>query len=70
MRPNIGNLRKRAKVLGMLITRGSTDEDARMFGGHEYVLHAPGADWENEHNNTLHIRRMDRLADSIRTSCV
>lgn len=45
--PHIGNLRKRAKALGMVITKATTDEDARMIGYHEYVLHTPGADWEN-----------------------
>lgn len=36
--PHFGNLIKRAKALGMKVTRVTTDEDARMFGGHEYVL--------------------------------
>lgn len=37
-KPHFGNLQKRAKALGLVVTRMSTDEDARYTGHHEYVL--------------------------------
>ena len=42
--PNIQNLRKRAKAFGLVVTKAS---DAWVTGYCEYVLHKPGADWEN-----------------------
>lgn len=45
--PHFGNLKARATKLGLIITKTTTAEDARIYGGHNYVLHAPGADWEN-----------------------
>jgi hypothetical protein len=43
-KPNISNLRKRAKVFGMIVTKAW---DASISGHCEYVLHFPGDDWEN-----------------------
>ena len=41
--PNINNLRKRAKLLGLVITKAS---DASVTGYCEYVLHRPHENWE------------------------
>ena len=51
--PNIHNLRRRAKALGFVITKATTDQDARDFGCHEYVLHDPNANWQRMQTNTL-----------------
>jgi hypothetical protein len=45
--PHYGNLKARAAKLGLVITKTTTTEDARIYGGHNYVLHAPGDDWDN-----------------------
>lgn len=48
IKPHFGNLKARAAKLGLVITKASTAEDAYWNGGrHQYVLHAPGDDWEN-----------------------
>lgn len=51
--PHYGNLKARAGKLGLIITRGTTEEDARMFG-HEYVLHEAGENWEDMRLFSLH----------------
>lgn len=45
--PHYSNLKARARKLGLIITKTTDADDARMFGGNEYVLHKPGQDWEN-----------------------
>lgn len=52
--PHFGNLSKRAKALGMKVTRVTTDEDARMFGGHEYVLTQADASTKTIDNASCH----------------
>lgn len=48
--PHFGNLSKRAKALGMKVTRVTTDEDARIYGGHEYALTQADASQERLDN--------------------
>jgi hypothetical protein len=45
--PNINNLRARAMRLGLVVTKTTSEQDARDFGQHLYVLHKDGEDWEN-----------------------
>lgn len=59
MKPNIHNLRKRAKQLGLVISRTTDAADVQIFGAHRYVLHEPNADWENMHDCTLYGIRSD-----------
>lgn len=49
--PHIANLRKRAKALGLVITKAN---DAYWTGYCEYVLHTPSDDWENMEMYSLH----------------
>lgn len=47
--PHFGNLKARATKLGLIIKKVSTAEDAYWNGGrHEYVIYAPGENWENK----------------------
>lgn len=46
-KPNIHNLRKRAKVLGLQITKQSTPEDIAMFGFTEYTINPIGEDTDH-----------------------
>lgn len=49
--PHIANLRKRAKALGLVITKAN---DAWWNGNTEYVLHTPQQDWEHMEMYTLY----------------
>lgn len=48
---NVMNLRKRAKTLGLVVTKAW---DASVTGYCEYVLHRPGQNWEHMPMVSLH----------------
>lgn len=52
-KPHFGNLQNRAKALGLVVTRMSTDEDARYTGHHEYVLTSADATVKQRNNARL-----------------
>lgn len=61
-KPHYGNLKARARRLGLVITRMTTDQDAYNFGGHEYVLTSIDAtqlDKDNAVLRSLHGIRRD-----------
>ena len=51
--PHIGNLNKRAKALGLMITKTTTNHDAYQFGSHLYCLHDPIACIDHINDYTL-----------------
>lgn len=64
-RPNIHNLRKRAKAFGMLVTRTTDEVDRRAFGDHMYVLHGWREDYELKSAHTLYgIRELIELQEA------
>ncbi|WP_299073778.1 hypothetical protein [uncultured Paraglaciecola sp.] len=54
LRPNINNLRARARALDLLISRTTTERDRRDFGHHLYVVHQEGIDPDNMDQYSLY----------------
>lgn len=52
-KPRYGNLQARAHRLGLVVTKMTTDEDARACGAHEYVLTSIDATQEQKDNARL-----------------
>lgn len=52
--PHVGNLRKRAKALNLVITKTTTAQDAYEFGYNLYVLHSAEEDFENMEDVSLY----------------
>lgn len=72
-KPHYGNLKARARRLGLVITRMTTDQDAYNFGGHEYVLTSIDATQADKDNAVLRslagIRRDIEDVEAVRVEC-
>lgn len=73
VKPHYGNLKARARRLGLVITRMTTDQDAYNFGGHEYVLTSIDATQRDKDNAVLRslagIRRDIEDVEAVRVEC-
>lgn len=72
-KPHFGNLQARAKRLGLIVVRMTTDQDAYHFGGHEYVLVSQHANQRDKDNAVLRslsgIRRDIEDVEAVRVEC-
>ncbi len=72
-KPHFGNLQARAKKLGLIVVRMTTDQDAYHFGGHEYVLVSQHASQRDKDNAVLRslagIRRDIEDVEAVRVEC-
>ena len=67
-KPNIANLRKRAKALGLAITK--VNAKSPLDGLAEYVVHHPGQDWTRQkivtiHGVAAHIKQCESVREAV-----